>query len=191
MSSTTANADLAGLLGELESVTEEARRAFGGLSALQLNWKPSAAEWSVGQCLDHLIETNAQFFPTLDEITKGEKKKTFWEGVPLLPSLWGRFLVNATDPDNTKKYKAPKIFRPSASSIDAQIVERFAEHQKEVAERVRATENLDRRSIKITSPIAKFVTYSLDDAFKILVLHEKRHFRQAERVLEMSGFPQG
>jgi hypothetical protein len=29
----------------------------------------------------------------------------------------------------------------------------------------------------------------LDDAFEILAMHEKRHFKQAERVLNLEDFP--
>ena len=36
---------------------------------------------------------------------------------------------------------------------------------------------------------AKFVTYSLMDAYTILVFHERRHFMQAGRVLQAEGFP--
>lgn len=41
----------------------------------------------------------------------------------------------------------------------------------------------------ITSPALNFVTYSLMDAYRILVVHERRHFQQARRVIEESGFP--
>ena len=50
--------DLSTVLAEGRLVADETRRAFGQLSAEQVNWKPSEAEWSIGQCLDHLIISN-------------------------------------------------------------------------------------------------------------------------------------
>jgi hypothetical protein len=35
----------------------------------------------------------------------------------------------------------------------------------------------------ITSPLAGFVTYSLDDCLTILVVHERQHILQAKRVI--------
>ena len=52
-----------------------------------------------------------------------------------------------------------------------------------------ATRGLDLDSITITSPVARFVTYSLMDAYRIIVVHEQNHFVQARRVMEAPGFP--
>ncbi|MGH7471115.1 MAG: DinB family protein [Longimicrobiales bacterium] len=41
----------------------------------QLNWKPAPDSWSVGQCLDHLININREYDPTFDRIQKGEHER--------------------------------------------------------------------------------------------------------------------
>ena len=43
----------------------------------------------------------------------------------------------------------------------------------------------------ITSPIARFVTYSIEDAVIITVTHLERHYRQALAVTEHDAFPRG
>ena len=43
----------------------------------------------------------------------------------------------------------------------------------------------------ITSPLLGFVTYSLDDAYTVLVVHSQRHLGQAKRVTENADFPKG
>ncbi len=189
MSDVSPEHNLQKLTHELETVTADARREFNNLSAEQLNWKPGAEAWSIGQCLDHLITTNRHFFTDLDQIISGEKKKTLWESLPLLPTLFGRIVVNATNPKTARKVKSPKIFAPASSSVDASIVEKFIEHQGEVASKLKALEKVDARKVKVTSPITKFVAYSLLDACTIMVNHEQRHVEQAQRVLESSGFP--
>lgn len=189
MSNVSPKEDLPSLSRQLESVTTDVEREFKNLSAEQLNWKPSAEEWSIGQCLDHLVKTNTPFFPDLDQIIKGEKKSTVWEKLPFLPKLFGRLIVNGTNPKNARKFKAPKVFAPASSDVDAQIVDQFIEHQGEVANRLAALRDVDARRVKVTSPIAKVVTYSLLDACTIMVYHERRHFEQARRVLTANGFP--
>ena len=38
-------------------------------------------------------------------------------------------------------------------------------------------------------PIIDNVIYSLMDAYRLIVVHEQRHFQQAKRVIEETGFP--
>ncbi len=37
--------------------------------------------------------------------------------------------------------------------------------------------------------MSRLVTYSLMDAYRIIVVHEQNHFVQAKRVMEWPGFP--
>jgi hypothetical protein len=54
---------------------------------------------------------------------------------------------------------------------------------------MKATEHLDLGRIIISSPVTPVVTYSLLDAYRVIAVHEARHFQQAKRVTEESGFP--
>jgi hypothetical protein len=54
---------------------------------------------------------------------------------------------------------------------------------------MRATAELPIEKIIITSVVSPFVTYTLLDAYRILVAHERRHLEQAERVMRAPGFP--
>jgi hypothetical protein len=54
---------------------------------------------------------------------------------------------------------------------------------------MKATAELPIEESIITSVVSPVVTYSLLDAYRILVAHERRHFQQAERVMQMPGFP--
>ena len=65
----------------------------------------------------------------------------------------------------------------------------FVGHQGELAGLVRANEGTDFKGTIITSAISPFVTYSMLDACRIAVAHERRHFAQARRVTEAEGFP--
>jgi hypothetical protein len=54
---------------------------------------------------------------------------------------------------------------------------------------MKATEHLDLEKIKMTSPVTRLITYSLMDAYRIIINHEKRHLLQAVSVSQMDGFP--
>lgn len=182
--------EVEGLIEELSAVTADARKVFGRLSAEQLNWKPSQERWSVGQCFDHLIQTNGTFFPDMERIATGTFKSSAWARVSPLSGLFARMILRTLDPVKGRKTKAPRVFLPASSDVSADVIERFAEHQRELTERMRATAGRDLRRTMVTSPVASVATYSLLDAYRIVIAHERKHFEQARRVTNVPGFPE-
>ncbi len=177
------------LLDEADAVTRDVQATFGSLTAEQLNWKPSPDSWSVAQCLDHLIASNKEMLSVFDPVINGSKRTSFVERLPFLPGLMGRMLIKYVAPQGTQKLKAPAAAVPSSSKLDPQIVNQFVSLQQEVGRKIKAVENLNPEQVIITSPFAGIITYSLLDACRIIVAHERRHFEQARRVMAMEGFP--
>src|SRR5215212_739336 len=185
----TTKEELGGLLEELTAVAREAREVFGGLSPAQLNWKPSEQQWSVGQCFDHLIVTNRCFFPDMERVAAGQYRSSLWGRVSPFSGFFARFILKALDPEKGRRTKAPRVFEPAQSDVAADVIERFAAHQAELATLMRATAGADLRGLKVTSPVSPVATYSLLDAYRIVVAHERKHFEQARRVTRVPGFP--
>jgi len=181
-------ADLPKLISEAKTLAANAKTTFGELTVPQLNWKPSAERWSVAQCFDHLLTSNKGYLPIIDNVLAGYKR-TFWQSMPVLPGLMGKLLVKSMDPASTRKVKAPKRFQPAQSEISASVINDFVAQQKQMIDKMKATEHLDLEKIVITSPVAGVVVYSLMDAYRLIVVHEQRHFQQAKRVTEEPGFP--
>ncbi|HYN84786.1 MAG TPA: DinB family protein [Pyrinomonadaceae bacterium] len=189
MSATTSGTELPSLVKELEAVAEDARRTFGNLSPEQVNWQPSAESWSVGQCFDHLIKTNERFCAMLEAVGRGEHRSRAWERLSPLSGFFGKMVLKAVAPESARKFKAPSSTRPASSDVDPRVVGRFVEQQGRLAGLMRAAGKVDMKKTKVTSPFAGFVTYSLLDACRITVAHERRHFEQARRVTESANFP--
>ena len=181
--------ELGVMLEELATIGREAQEVFGRLSAAQLNWKPSAEQWSVGQCFDHLIVTNRSFFPVMERVAAGTFKSHLWARVSPFSGYFGRYILGALDPSKGKKIKAPRAFLPASSDVDADVIERFVGNLSEVSARMRATEGVDLGRTVVTSPAMALVTYSLRDVYRIFVAHARGHFEQARRVTQLEGFP--
>jgi len=183
------NDTLSNLVNELENVSADAQAKFGGLTKEQLNWKPAENSWSVGQCFDHLVVSNSGMLSKMSPMVEGKHKTTFFERLPFLPKLFGRFLLGAVAPENPRKIKNPGIFDPAESDVAPDVIEKFLADQKKIAAVMQASTGLDLEKTIMTSPVAVFVTYSLLDGYRVIVSHEKRHLLQAERVTQMEGFP--
>lgn len=190
MGANAVNDEVGLLVEQLGAIAEEARREFGRLSAAQVNWKPGPEQWSVGQCLEHLMKANRGFFPVLERIARGERRRSAWEKWSPLSGFFGRLIERSLSQEGGRTFKAPRKLLPAASDIAPDVVGQFAAHQEELAGLMRAAAGADPQREVVTSPISGFITYSLRDAFRIVVAHERRHLRQARRVTQTPGFPE-
>ena len=172
----------------LTQLADDARARFGHLGEAKLNWRPAPEQWSIAQCFEHLITIQSDYLPTLADLANATRTPRFWERASPLSGMFGRMLIRTLDPRNMRKSKAVARSLPPSSDIDAQVIERFHAHQYELASHLRALPtSLDPTKVVITSPVLGFVTYSLDDCMTIFVIHGRRHFAQAERVLAAMG----
>jgi hypothetical protein len=176
------------IISELKKAAEDAGETFGALTAEQLNWKPAEKSWSIAQCLDHLILTNEQFYPDFDKLAAGGRKNTLWQNYSPFTGFCGRFLIKAVTEDS-KKSKAPSKSIVPPSDVPADIVEKFEKNIADVNQKVAACAGADCERTVVSSPFLAVMTYTLDDAFTVLVEHTKRHIRQAKRVMQADGFP--
>lgn len=173
---------------EIAGITQDVRATFGELSGEQLNWKPGEGKWSIAQCLDHLIKSNSGFASDFAKLADGGRKSSFFEKYSPLSGVMGRFLIKAVT-DDSKKAKAPtkKVVPPSDLSAD--IVDTFCSHLASIGKKIEPLGDVDPKKTILTSPILAIFTYSLDDAYTVIVEHSKRHVRQAKRVMESADFP--
>jgi hypothetical protein len=173
----------------LADVARDVERMFGPLSARQLNWRPDATRWSVGQCLEHLLTTNRLMFVQADHALDPAHPRTVWQRLPGLPALFGKLLVRSQGPVVTRKYKAPAPARPATSDVAADLVQRFIAQHRQAVERVATLDEGRAARTVMTSPFASVVTYSVLDGWRLVVAHDRRHVEQARRVTQAAEFP--
>ncbi len=183
------NSEVDQLIEQTAIIAAQTETTFGTLTDTQLNWKPGRDRWSIAQCFEHLLNTNKAYFPTFDSILSGQKRTRFIERLPVIPSIGGALLKKSLDPGNSRKLKAPQKVQPSNSNVDRSVLTDFEEQQKLIAEYMARMKNLGLDSIIVTSPFLSLITYSLMDAFRIIVVHEQRHFQQASNVAKDTAFP--
>ena len=174
---------------ETEKNNDAARTLASALTEAQVNWKPSADQWSIAQCLEHLAVATKEFekyFPVALE--NARKKWPVTRPPAYKPSLIGGWLAKQVSPEARRRATAPKIFRPDSSNISGAL-EMFVKQHEGFLEYVRGSTGVDYNKARLRSPVTPLIRYSLADAFVITVLHGQRHLAQARRVREMPEFP--
>ena len=163
--------------------SQDFRAAFGSLSHQELNWKPDASVWSIGQNIDHLIKINSSYFPVFEQLKNSSIKLPFTARLGFMNNFLGNFILKSVRPETRKKIKTLAVWEPIEGTIPVDILEQFEQNQQELTAIIKESEQyLDKRSV-IYSPANKKITYTLEKAFEILTVHERRHLQQAQKVL--------
>lgn len=195
---TTKHADDA-LIPELAEYSREFQKArtdidelLDGVTEDQFNWRPGEKEWSMAECLDHLIVVGTKMIEPIDQGIAKAKEKGWESNGPFKYGALGNWFVRVVgdtgDPPK-RKFKAPALYTPTSKHSLGRIRDGFIGLQDQYVERVNHANGLDLARVKVPSPAMKLVRLSLGQWFAMLAGHQKRHFTQARRVRHMREQP--
>ena len=170
---------------ELDQITESVKNEFGQLSGEVLNAKPSPEQWSIAQCIDHLIVINETYYPIFKQLHEGTFKTPFMGRLGFYVRWMGNMILQYVEPTRNKKSKTQGIWEPSTTEIDPGIIEKFADHQEQLKKHLQSCSSFIDAGTVIHSPASKAIVYTLEQTFDIIVSHEKRHLNQAREVLSI------
>ena len=175
------------LISELDASDQRARALVAGLAPERLNWQPSPASWSIGQCLEHLCITGEVYLPPIMAALDDPPSATVEEITPGWFARW--FIKSYIAPSpQTRKASAPKKIAPS-SRVELAVLDRFLRGNEATRQLIRKAENVDVNRIRFQNPFIPVIRFTVGTGFEIIARHEDRHLLQAERVRESSGFP--
>ncbi len=168
------------LLDELDTIDSRARQVAGGLSEQELNWQPGPAQWSVGQCLEHLRVMNEVYLPAMRAALTGRKVQPAQEiQLGWFARWFVRKFVQASPASS--KVPAPKKIAPP-SKVDARILEQFLASNQEVRLLVKLAAQYDVNRVRFQNPLMPVMFFTVGTGLEIVVKHEERHLLQAGRV---------
>jgi hypothetical protein len=182
-------------VNDLDEIAHDFMNSFGDLDPSTLNWKPSHKTWSIAQNIDHLIRINESYFPQLEEMHMGRYQPPVISRLGFLLSFFGKSILQSVQPGNDKKRITFPIWEPTVSDIDIDIIKQFTTHQEKLKQKIKNSADLIAQNAIIASPANKWIVYRLETAFNIIILHERRHLKQSQALLDQvlksgqSGLP--
>jgi hypothetical protein len=174
---------------QFERLAAEADALVAPLTEEQFTWQPAPGSWSVAENIEHLNVTARMYLPRLDEgIAEAMRRGLYGEG-PFAHDPVGRIFVRIMEPPSRIRVKAPPTFQPGPRRSRSEIMAAFRAYQVQFVDRLRQASGLDLRRAKVHLPASEWFKMSLNSGFAIMAAHERRHLRQAQRVLAAAGFP--
>jgi hypothetical protein len=164
-------------------------RKFASLTPEQINFRPIADKWSVGECFEHLIISHRLYYDKLSAIIEKNNLKVRKEDKEVFNSFFGKKIISAVKPDSNKKIKTSKIFKPLSSELNDEVFERFILLQNKFVRLCYRLQDADLSKIKLSSPVSKIIRLNAADVLIIIIHHNNRHIHQAAQIVDLCFFP--
>jgi hypothetical protein len=165
-----------------EEIRVQAREVTEELNYEQFNWRPGADQWSIEECLAHLLSSGNERLKAIEAGIELGKSRGLAATGAFRPGPIERFVIRHTEPPVKGKGKTPKRFRPLHDQPMTGVLPSFDHLQTQLILQAKRAEGLDLSRIKIATPLASFLRMSLGATFAQVAAHERRHLEQARRV---------
>ncbi|WP_439484144.1 DinB family protein [Cyclobacterium plantarum] len=168
---------------ELTQLTWEFEKLLNDYDLTRLNQKPDPHHWSPMEIIHHLVLVNTSYFPTFDQLAKNTHQSPILGKIPFIGKKIGQMILDANK--KPQKIKTFKTWEPSSgSTYNNDLLAAFFKQQDELSGYIQDLDHLLDKNQMIRSPANDWIFYSLDDAFEIIINHEKRHLNQLEKILK-------
>jgi hypothetical protein len=169
----------------IDRVTQEVRRMLHQLPAEKLYQKAETGGWSIAQIIRHVMRLNDSYLPGLQRIREGHNALPWTGRIGWLVRKVGDVLLQSVEPTNTRKSRTFPIWEPPADQIPGEdLLEVFCAHQEILKQRIQDHAAYLGKHCRISSPANKYLVYTLDKAFELMVTHEERHLDQLSRRID-------
>ncbi|WP_430411932.1 DinB family protein [Kordia sp.] len=174
----------------LQDLLELTRENLNAVESLKnqpirlLNWKQDTTSWSVLECIEHLNRFGDFYIPEMT--TKIETSVHKSSGVFKSNWLGKYFSKSVSYQEKLNKMKTFKPMNPLNSTLDIQTLEKFIDHQHQIIELLDKSKHVDLDKTKTTITISKLIKLRLGDTFRVVIYHNERHIKQAEKTLKMA-----
>jgi hypothetical protein len=182
------NADLLHLATQWEAIRSEAATLTAGLTRDQFHWRSEPGQWSIAQCLEHLIQVDRLYAEGIEAgIDRGRREGIRAPG-PFQMGWLESWFVRLTEPPPRWRIPAPRAFRPTPSTAapvvaPAQILQQFEDSTRRLASLTANADGLDLVRIRVASPVSSRIRFSLLAALSLCAAHDRRHLYQARQVV--------
>lgn len=180
MTTVVQDALLSELIAALDAIDSETRVLRDTLGSDELARTAADGGWTIGQVFEHLIVANSLYYDAMEKALARSEAAGSGEW---RPTFFGKLLFDSLSPRATRKLRSPRVFRPGPAPR-VNVVQSFLDSQERFRALARNASGRDLGRTRVPSPVNRLIRVNLGDAFRIIVVHEQRHFQQIRRILE-------
>jgi DinB superfamily len=179
----TGTSQIDSLLEQLRENLRQAQLMFESQTTGQLQHHPAQGRWSAAECIAHLNLSNRAYLPLLDSAIEQFREKKLSSTGPFRLNWNARLLKYWLEPPSRLKLPTGAGFLPLEVKDPAVTLEEFQSIGKLLEEKLNSARGFALDRVKIISPFAANMNYSVYSAFVLIAAHNRRHLWQAEQAL--------
>ena len=168
---------------QFEQIAQEARSLISGLSEAEFNRRPGPGEWSVEECLSHLISVGAAQAEVMEQAIAAARTKGITGTGPFEYPALERIIIRESDAPVRHALPAPKRFQPIHGQPVTAVLPTFLHIQRQFTQMMQRADGLDLRRVRVPVPQTRLIKFSLGGTIEVVAAHERRHMAQARRAL--------
>lgn len=175
------------LLQSLTKMTLENLKAVERLKSApieSLNWKEGENSWSVLECIEHLNRYGDFYIPEITNRIASSKHHS----TELFKSSWlGKYFSDSVSYKTAlNKMKTFQSMNPINSALTVKIIDAFIIQQYQIIDLLEKAKSVNLDKTKTSISISKLIKLRLGDTFRVVIYHNQRHIKQAEKTLKNS-----
>jgi hypothetical protein len=167
---------------EFDQICTQAKELTEGLNEARFNWRPQPGQWSIEECLAHLLITGNWEVRAIEDAIGHAKAQGLTGAGPFRYGPFERFILRQTEPPVKRRRIAPRRFRPLHEQPVTAVLPSFLHLQSQLMLLAQSADGLDLARIKVPTPISRLIRLSLGMTFAQVAAHERRHLDQARQV---------
>lgn len=172
----------------IDQVTEEVQTLLTAMPRENRYIRPATGGWNIAQILRHIMQLNDSYEPSLKRIRDDDNPLPWTGRIGWLVRKVGDLLLDSVKPSNRRKSRTFPIWEPpSDMKPEEDVLEEFVAHQEVLKQRMSEHAVYLGKNVRLSSPANKYLVYTLDKAFELIVTHEERHLLQLRERCEAFG----
>jgi DinB superfamily len=169
---------------QFQRIIDESSALVQGLSEEEFNWRPGAGQWSIEECMAHLVMVGNVELDYIEKAIEEGKNRGLNGAGPFHYSALERYVLRETEPPLRRARQTPRRFTPLHNQPLTGVMPTFFHVQRRFIQQIERADGLDLKRVKVSTPIVPFLKFSLGSTFAQAAAHERRHMLQARRVRE-------
>jgi len=158
---------------------------FNALPTEKLNCRVASGSWSILECFEHLNLYGDFYLPEIEDRIYNSKTlttKRFKSG--LLGNYFAKMMLPK---EKVNKMKTFADKDPINSRLDKSTIDRFINQQEQILILLDRSKEIDLNKTKTAISISKWIKLKLGDTFRVVIYHNERHIKQAEKILTLKS----
>ena len=183
------HAQLASIVADFEFALTRLRGLVTSCDEDAWSRRSAPESWSAAECVAHLNITSAAYLRILPAAVAEARARSGGAPARYRLDLPGWLVKQVSGRKRLFPTKTPAAFVPASGTTRDVVATEFERLQAEQIAIVASVDGLPIHKVRIASPFAANLRYSLYSALSLLPGHQHRHLDQAERALAavMSG----